>query len=114
MSKTDTSRVIISGDWNITLNRIDKFGGLPWKAASSRNTLVDLKKELNLTDIYREFHPSKSFIYVSKSLNLKSRIDYFLISRPLSYDVKQVEIRISIAPDHNAIFLSIDVKNELQ
>ena len=62
-------------------------------------------KELNLTDIYRELHPkSKSFTYVSKSLNLKSKIDYFLISRSLSCDVKQVEIRISIVPDHNAIF----------
>ena len=36
-------------------------------------------KELNLTDIDRELHPkSKSFTYVSKSFNLKSRIDYFL------------------------------------
>ena len=70
-------------------------------------------KELNLTDIYRELHPkSKSFTYVSKSVNLKSRIPYFLISRSLSCDVKQVEIRISIAPDHNVIFLSFDVKND--
>ena len=107
MSKTDTSKVIISGDWNITLNRIDKLGGLIWKATNSRNTLVELMKELNLNDIYRELHPkSKSFTYVSKSLNLKSRIDYFLISRSLSCDVKQAEIRISIAPDHNAIFLN--------
>ena len=69
--------------------------------------------KLNLTDIYRELHPkSKSFTYASKSLNLKSRIDYFLILRSLSCDVKQAEIRISIAPDHNAIFLSIDVKND--
>ena len=113
MSKTDTSKVIISGDWNITLNRIDKLGGLPWKATSGRNTLLDLMDELNLTDIYRELHPkSKSFTYVSKSLNLKSRIDYFLISRSLSCDVRQAEIRISTAPDHNAIFLSIDVKSE--
>ena len=99
MSKTDTSKVIIFGDWNITLNRIDKLGGLPWKATNSRNTLVDPSmKKLNLTDINRELHPkSKSYTYVSKSLNLKSRIDYFLISRSLSCDVKQAEIRISIA-----------------
>ena len=53
MSKTDTSKVIIYGDWNITLNQIDKLGGLPWKATSSRNTRVDLMKEPNLIDIYR-------------------------------------------------------------
>ena len=34
-SKTDTSTVIISGDWNITLNRIDKLGGLPWTLMNS-------------------------------------------------------------------------------
>lgn len=113
ISKTDTSKVIIAGDWNITLNRIDKLGGIPWKATSSRNTLVDLMDELNLTDIYRELHPkSKSFTYVSKPLNLKSRIDYFLAPRSLSCDVRQAEIRISTAPDHNAIFLSIDIKSE--
>ena len=47
MSKTDTSKVFISGDWNITLNQIDKRGGLPWKVTSGKNTLIDLVKELN-------------------------------------------------------------------
>ena len=77
MSKTDTSKVIISGDWNITLNRIDKLSGLPWEATSGRNTLIDHMEELNLTEIYRNLN-SKSFNYVSKLLNLKLRIDYFL------------------------------------
>ena len=70
-------------------------------------------EELNLTDIYRELHPkSKSFTYISKSLNLKLRIDYFLISHSLSCEVNQAEIHISKAPDHNAIFLSISVKSD--
>ena len=70
-------------------------------------------RELNLTDIYRELHPkSKAFTYTSKSLSLKSRIDCFLISRSLFCDVKQVEICISIAFDHNAVFLSVDVTSD--
>ena len=113
MSKTDTSKVIISGDWNIMLNQIDKLGGLPWKATSGRNTLIDLMEELDPTNIYRELHPkSKFFTHISKSSNLKSRIDYFLISCSLSCDVRQAEICISTVPDHNAIFLSIDVKSK--
>ena len=41
-------------------------------------------EELNRTDVYGELQPkSKSFTYVSKSLNLKSRIDYVLIPRSL-------------------------------
>ena len=70
-------------------------------------------EELNLTDVYGELHPkSKSFTYILKSLNLKSRIDYFLIPCSLFCDVRQAEIRISTAPDHNAIFLSIRFKSE--
>ena len=34
ISNTDTSKVAISGDWNTTLNPIDKRGGQPWKATS--------------------------------------------------------------------------------
>ena len=65
-------------------------------------------EELNLTDVYGELHPkSKSFTYISKLLNLKSRIDYFLIPRSLFCDVRQAEIRISTAPDHNAIFYKV-------
>ena len=70
-------------------------------------------KELNLIDIYRQIHPTtKSFTYESKPLYLKSRIDFFLISRPLSCCVKSTEIRTSIAPDDKSIFLNIEIKSE--
>ena len=79
ISNTDTSKVVISGDWNTTLNPIDKRGGQPWKATSYRNSLINLMEELNLIDIYRQINPTKKyFTYESKPLNLKSRIDFFL------------------------------------
>ena len=85
MSNTNTSNVIIAGDWNTTFSPIDKRSGQPWKATNYRNFLVSLMDELNLIDIYRQIHPiAKSFSYESKPLNLKSRIDFFLISRSLS------------------------------
>ena len=46
--KRDTSRVDIAGDWNLTLNRIDKQGELAWKPTASRNAVADLMDELNL------------------------------------------------------------------
>ena len=74
---------------------------------------MNLMEELNLIDIYRQIHPTtKSFTYESKPLNLKSRIDFFLISRPLCCCVKSTEIRTSIAPDHKSIFLNIEIKRE--
>ena len=78
VSKTDTTKLIISGDWNATLNKIDKWGGLPWKETTYRNSIIDLMEELDLLDIYRQFHANnKSFTYETKNSKLKSRIDFF-------------------------------------
>ena len=115
LGKTDTSRLIIAGDWNCTLQRVDKRGGLPWKSIDYREAVVNLMDELNLVDIYRNLHPSiKSFTYESKPLNLKSRIDFILVSRPIAVDAKSAEIRPSVAPDHKATFLSFNIRSELR
>ena len=45
--------------------------------------------------------------YRSKTLGVKSRIDFFLISKHLTKFVKKVDIQTSIAPDHNTILLSL-------
>ena len=109
VSKTDTTKLIISGDWNATLNKIDKWRGLPWKETTCRNSIIDLMEELNLLDIYRQFHAkNKSFTYETKNSKLKSRIEFFLVSCLTSYNVKRTEERSSMAPDHKAIFLGLE------
>ena len=116
ISKTDTSKIIITGDWNTTLNKIDKHGGLPWKGTTYRNSIIDLMEELDLLDIYRElFHANtRTFTYETKNLKIKSRIDFFLVSRTVSVNVKRVEIRCSVASDHKSIFLGIELKSGLK
>ena len=115
LRKTDTSRLIIAGNWNCTLQRVDKCGGLPWKSSNDREAVVNLMDELNLVDIYRNLHPSiKSFTFESKPLNLKSRIDFIHVSRPIATDAKSAEIRPSVAPDHKATFLSFTIRSELR
>ena len=80
-----------------------------------RNSIVNLIKEFGLNDIYRKLHPStKAFTYESKSLKLKSRIDYFFISNPITANVKNAEIRASIAPDHKATFLSLEIQGDFK
>ena len=69
--------------------------------------------ELDLVDIYRKLHPNtKAFTYDLKSLKLKSRIDYFLVSNTIAANAKRAEIRPSITSDHKAIFLSIEIQGE--
>ena len=115
ISKTNITKTVIAGDWNMSLFPKDKCGGLPWKETSYRNSIVDLMEELELVDIYRKLHSNaKAFTYESKSLKLKSRIDYFLISRTIARNVVKAEIRSSIAPDHKAIFLSLEVQGEFK
>ena len=81
ISLTDISNLVIAGDWNTTLSAMDKQGGLPWKESRYRNSLMYFMKEANLVDIYRIFHPkNRSFTYESKTLKLKSRLDFFLVS----------------------------------
>ena len=55
MSTTDIAKLIITGDWNVTLYPLDKCGGQPWKEASYRNSIINLMEELGLIewDAYR-------------------------------------------------------------
>ena len=72
-------------------------------------------EEINLIDVYRQLHPTtKSFTYESKPLNVRLRIDFFLISRPLSNHVRKKETHNSIAPDHKSIYLNLEIKNEFK
>ena len=103
ISKTDITKIIIVGDWNGALIPKDKFGGLLWKETNYIN------------NIYRKLHPNtKAFTYESKSLKLKSRIDYFLVSNTIAANAKRAEIRPSFAPDHKAIFLSFEIQGEFK
>ena len=112
MSKTNLSKVIIAGDWNMGLSKLDKSEGLPWKETNYRNALVNLMKELNIADIYPTIHLStRTYTYESKSLRLKPRIDFFLVSKQFINDVIKAETRTSIAPDHKAILLSLKIEN---
>ena len=71
LKKTDTSRLIIAGDWNCTLTKADKSGGVAWKSTNYRDAVGNLMSELNLIDIYRKLHPkTRSFTYESKTINL--------------------------------------------
>ena len=113
ISLTDTSNLVMAGDWYTTLSPLDKQGGLTWKETEYRNSLIHFIKEIKLVDIYREMHPkNKFYTYESKPLKLKSCIDCFLISSKYKPDISKVETRISIAPDHKAVFLSMNVNEE--
>ena len=112
MSNTDVENLIIGGDWNISLQAIDKKGGNPWKPTVSRDLLMTMMKEFDLVDVYREKNPTnKSYTYESKALKLRSRIDFFLIPQHQISWVEQIETVVSNAPDHKAVKLKLNGSN---
>jgi len=53
MSKTDIKNLIIGGDWNVTLQPLDKRGGFPWKESTYRNKRISMMEELEIIYIFR-------------------------------------------------------------
>ena len=64
----------------------------------------------DLVDIQRVKHPNvNKYSYVSKALNVKSRIDFFLIAKGLIKYVRKSDVLSSIAPDHESIHLHVSL-----
>ena len=113
IDKSEISTLIVGGDWNCTLSKIDKIGGTIWKPANYRNLILTTMDAFDLVDIQRLRHPRlRKYSYESKVLKLKSRIDFFLVTKNLTQHVKKSEIYLSIAPDHRAIYISLSWTTE--
>jgi len=79
IGKSELTTLIVGGDWNCTLSKSDKIGGKPWKATNYRNLVLNTMDIFNLIDIQRLQHPKlRKYSYKSKTLKMKSRIDFFL------------------------------------
>jgi len=113
IDKTELTALIVGGDWNCTLSKKDKLGGTAWAPTIYRNLVLTSMVMFDLIDIQRVRHPKLcKFTYESKAKGMKSRIDFFLMAKNLTKSVKKTEIYPSIAPDHNAIYISSSWVNE--
>ena len=112
IDKTELATLIVGGDWNCTLSRKDKIEGTPWKPSNYSNLVLTTMDMLDLVDIQRVRHPKLcKFTYESKSLKMKSRLDFFLVAKNFTKNVKTYEIYSSIAPDHNTIYISLSLSS---
>ena len=112
--------VIIGGDWNCTFSTDPLFFNIDCRNMQNLPNLRhshrvrDLCGNLNLTDPYRLFFPSrKDFTFCPKNsaqLN-RSRIDFFLISIPLFVDASSCDIAPALQNslfDHKAILINFN------
>ena len=64
-SNLNISQLIIGGDWNTTLECIDKKGGTRWKPTAYRNGIISMMEELDLIDIFRKLKPIQKAFHMN-------------------------------------------------
>ena len=105
------SNTIRVGDFNIPLTSINSSS--KQKISKEAQVLNDTLDEMDLTDIFRTFHPNaEGYTFFSSAHETFSRIDHILGHRSSLSIFKKIEIMSSIFADQNAMRLDINYKKE--
>ena len=78
------------------------------KINKETQVLNDTLDEMDLTEIFRTFHPNAEYIFFSSAHGTFSRIDHVLGHKSNLSKFKKIEIISSIFSDHNAMRLDTD------
>ena len=103
---------IVLGDFNTPLSPLDRSSKQKLKKETIylHNTI----KNLDLTDIYRIYHPTKKeYTFLSAAHGSFSKIDHILCHKTTVCKYKKIEIIPCILSDHNGLKLEINdrIKN---
>ena len=102
--------IILCGDFNCAMEKIDRNTN---KSDKSTTHLKNLKVHLNVSDSFRQLHPSTiKYTYSNLSASYQSRIDYIFISDFLKGFNTNIRIKpVPKIPDHKAVVLSLKIEN---
>ena len=74
ISNTEISNLIVGGDWNVTLQAMDKKGGVPWRPTLYRDKLAVIMGDIGLIDVFRKLNPNeRSFSYEENNVEIELR-----------------------------------------
>ena len=110
--------IVIGGDFNVCLNpKLDKKGGKQEKQSKSALSIISLLENFNLTDVWRVLNEDKTrFTWrgFTKKGHVSSRLDYWLISTHMLYDLEETDILPSIKSDHSLIRIIFELKDGIE
>jgi hypothetical protein len=100
---------VVVGDFNTPLSPIDRSS----KQKLNKETLElnDSINQMDLTDVYRIFHPTTQYTFFSIVHRTFSKVDHILGHSASLSKYKKIEITPCILPDHNALKLELNNKN---
>ena len=99
------------GDFNTSLTPMD--GSSKMKINKEKQALNDTIDQIDLSDIYRTFHPKVAeYTFFSSAHGTFSRIDLILGHKSSLSKFKKIEIISSIFSDHNAMRLDINYRKK--
>ena len=108
--KMDSNTVIV-GDFNTPVTPMDRSS--KQKINKEREVLNDTVDEMDLTDIFRTFHPdAKEHTFFSSAHGTFSRIDHIMGHKSNLSKFKKTETVSSFFSDHNAMRLDINYKKK--
>ena len=82
------------------------------KINKETQVLNDTLDEMDLTNIFRTFHPKAEYTSFSSAHGTFSRIDYIMGHKSNLSKFKKIEIVSSIFSNHNAVRLDINYKKK--
>ena len=108
---SSASNTIIVGDFNTPLSKMDRSSIqiINKDIVSLKNTL----DEMDLTDIYRAFHPKEAkCTFFSSAHGTFSKIDHMIGHKASLNKFKKIEIISSIFSDHKGLKLERNLKGK--
>ena len=111
MKEEINSNTIIVGDFNTPLTTMDR--STKQKINKETQTLKDTMNQLDLTDIYRTFHPKTINFTFFSSAHGTFRIDHIMGHKSSLGKYKQIEIIPVIFSDHSAVRLDQNYRKKI-
>ena len=105
--------IILGGDFNICQHpEIDKKGGTVEQQSKFAKEIISFQEEFELVDVWRLRHPTlRRFTRRERSVGgfVQSRLDFWLISKHLEYNILKTDISPGRRSDHSVVSLNLEL-----